>query len=53
MREIYQMPGIDSTVNMVHIREHYQLSHKSINPYGIVAVTADSTLDHAHDRDRF
>jgi len=35
-RDIYQMPGVAETVNMVHIKDHYFKSHRHINPYGIV-----------------
>ncbi|KAJ3262058.1 S-glutathionyl-(chloro)hydroquinone reductase [Boothiomyces macroporosus] len=35
-RTIYQMPGIAETVDMEHIKKHYYLSHKQINPYQIV-----------------
>ncbi|KAA0150369.1 hypothetical protein FNF27_04794 [Cafeteria roenbergensis] len=53
MREIYQMPGISDTVDLDHIRHHYQRSHPSINKYGIVAVCPDPLLDAPHDRARF
>jgi len=53
MRELYQMPGIAETVEMDHIRHHYQRSHPSINKFGIVAITPDPMLGAAHDRDRF
>lgn len=35
-RELYQMPGIASTVNFDHIKQHYYRSHDTINPNGIV-----------------
>ncbi|KAI8924618.1 glutathione S-transferase, C-terminal [Entophlyctis helioformis] len=35
-RRVYQMPGIKETVNMVHIRHHYYVSHVKINPTQIV-----------------
>jgi putative glutathione S-transferase len=35
-RELYQVRGIDETVNMDHIKHHYYGSHPSINPNGIV-----------------
>ncbi|MGB0733974.1 MAG: glutathione S-transferase family protein, partial [Pontibacterium sp.] len=38
IRDIYQIPGVASTVNMAHIRDHYHLSHPTINPYGILPV---------------
>ena len=53
MREIYQMPGVADSVDLDHIRHHYQRSHPTINKFGIVAITADSTLADEHDRARF
>jgi putative glutathione S-transferase len=35
-RDIYQSPGIAETVNMDHIKTHYFVSHRHINPLGIV-----------------
>jgi putative glutathione S-transferase len=35
-RDIYQWPGIASTVNFMHIKRHYYMSHRRINPSGIV-----------------
>ena len=35
-RELYQVPGIASTVNFDHIKQHYYLSHDMINPNRIV-----------------
>jgi len=35
-RELYQMPGVVETVNFRHIKQHYYVSHRSINPSGIV-----------------
>ncbi len=37
-RELYQWPGIASTVNMTHIVRHYHYSHDSINPHRIIPV---------------
>src|SRR4029077_788926 len=36
LRELYQYPGIAETVNFDHIKRHYYLSHRHINPTGIV-----------------
>lgn len=36
LRDVYQMPGIASTVSLAHIRQHYYASHRQINPYGIL-----------------
>ncbi|HUH60341.1 MAG TPA: glutathione S-transferase family protein, partial [Candidimonas sp.] len=35
-RELYHWPGVASTVNFEHIKQHYYRSHHSINPNGIV-----------------
>ncbi|KAI7883730.1 hypothetical protein K492DRAFT_47285 [Lichtheimia hyalospora FSU 10163] len=35
-RRIYQMPGIAGTVNMDHIKKHYYMSHRQINPTQVV-----------------
>ena len=36
LSELYRVPGIAATVNMDHIKRHYYLSHKHLNPSGIV-----------------
>lgn len=36
LRELYQMPGIATSVVMPHIKTHYYASHRQINPTGIV-----------------
>ena len=35
-RELFQHPGVEETVNMSHIKQHYYGSHTSINPTRIV-----------------
>ena len=35
-RELYQVEGVEETVNMEHIKQHYYASHTTINPTGIV-----------------
>jgi len=37
-RELYQSLGIAATVNLTHIKQHYYMSHRHINPTGIVPV---------------
>jgi glutathionyl-hydroquinone reductase len=37
-RDIYQLPGVAPTVSFLHIKRHYYMSHKRINPTGIVPV---------------
>lgn len=52
-KDIYQIPGISSTVNMEHIRKHYYGSHPSINPYGIIPAGPNIDYNAPHDRERF
>jgi putative glutathione S-transferase len=51
-RDIYQLPGVASTVNFEHIKRHYYESHRGVNPTGIVP--AGPVLDFVapHDRTR-
>src|SRR5262249_23023675 len=35
-RDIYQLPGIAATVNFLHIKRHYYMSQRRVNPTGIV-----------------
>ncbi len=51
LREIYQMPGLDETVDLAHIRHHYYCSHKTINPSGIISLGPASDWDEPHGRD--
>jgi glutathionyl-hydroquinone reductase len=37
-RDIFQIPGITQTVDFGHIKRHYYMSHRRINPTGIVPV---------------
>jgi glutathionyl-hydroquinone reductase len=53
VRDLYQTPGVAGTVNLAHIRNHYFRSHPTINPYGILPIGPEVTLDQPHDRDRF
>ncbi|XP_052202324.1 uncharacterized protein LOC127808047 isoform X2 [Diospyros lotus] len=52
-KDIYQMPGISSTVNMQHIKRHYYLSHTGINPHGIIPIGPNIDYSAPHDRERF
>jgi len=51
LRELYQVPGIAETVNMMHIQHHYYRSHKTINPTGIVPRGPLQDLDAPHGRE--
>lgn len=52
LRELYQHPGIEPTVNFHHIKRHYYQSHPSINPTRIVPLGPEQNLHAAHDRNR-
>ncbi|KAK7400724.1 hypothetical protein VNO78_12011 [Psophocarpus tetragonolobus] len=52
-KDIFQIPGISSTVNMEHIKLHYYGSHPTINPFGIVPLGPNIDYSAPHDRDRF
>jgi putative glutathione S-transferase len=51
-RDIYQLPEIGPTVNMMHIKRHYYQSHRTINPTGIVPVGPEIDFDAPADRSR-
>eukprot|EP01111_Echinosteliopsis_oligospora_P019846 TRINITY_DN9816_c0_g1_i1.p1 TRINITY_DN9816_c0_g1~~TRINITY_DN9816_c0_g1_i1.p1 ORF type:complete len:332 (-),score=92.87 TRINITY_DN9816_c0_g1_i1:31-1026(-) len=54
LKELYQHPSIKPTVNFKHIKNHYYMSHPSINPTGVVPVGPDpSDLDSPHNRSSF
>jgi putative glutathione S-transferase len=50
-RELYQVPGVKSTLNMHHIKHHYYGSHESINPTRIVPMGPVIDFDEPHGRD--
>jgi putative glutathione S-transferase len=52
LRALYQTPGVAETVRMDHIKFHYYVSHKSINPTGIVPKGPELNLDAPHNRDQ-
>ncbi|MEL6689566.1 MAG: glutathione S-transferase family protein [Pseudomonadota bacterium] len=49
-RELFQMPGVEATVNMDHIVRHYHYSHESINPHRIVPINPDIDWWEPHGR---
>jgi len=51
LRDLYQQPGIDGTVRMDHIKQHYYGSHTSINPTRIVPLGPRIDYDAPHDRE--
>ena len=51
MRELFQMPGVATTVHMDHIKNHYYASHETINPTRIVPVGPNLDFTSPHGRD--
>jgi len=49
-RELYQVPGVADTVNMDHIKRHYYVTHRAINPTGVVPRGPDIDFDEPHGR---
>jgi len=52
LHDLYQHPGVAETCNLLHIKNHYYQSHKTINPTGIVPVGPMIDLDAPHGRER-
>ncbi|GAC1301096.1 MAG: glutathione S-transferase family protein [Vulcanimicrobiaceae bacterium] len=52
LRDLYQVPGVASTVNFDHIKRHYYTTHDDINPTRIVPVGPVLDLDAPHGRER-
>ena len=51
-REMYQIPEIQKTIHMDHIKNHYFTSHASLNTYAIVPVGPDVIKDLSKPHDR-
>lgn len=52
VRDLYQTPGIEQTMNMDHIKEHYYTTHTDINPTQFIGVGPDLDFHADHDRAR-
>ncbi len=50
LRELFQYPGVASTVNFHHIKRHYYASHTMINPTGIVPAGPKIDYGRPHNR---
>ena len=50
LRELYQIPAFKDTTDFEHIIKHYHMSHKQINPYGIVPIGPELDYMAPHDR---
>jgi len=51
LRDLYQQPAFGETTNFDHIRRHYFLTHRSINPAGIIPAGPILDLDAPPGRD--
>jgi putative glutathione S-transferase len=49
-RDLYQTPGVTSTIDHGHIQRHYYASHESINPTRIVPLGPVINFDAPHNR---
>jgi len=49
-RDLYQTKGVAETVNMGHIKTHYFVSHRQINPSGIIPDGPALDFDSPHGR---
>ncbi len=53
LRDLYQVPGVAGTVDMLHIKHHYYASHDMVNPTRIVPKGPELDFAAPHDRNRF
>jgi len=53
VRDLYQVPGVAGTVSLWHIKQHYYVSQRTINPTQIVPKGAEPDFARAHNRNRF
>jgi len=51
LRDLYQQPGVSTTVNMEQIKKHYYESHKSVNPSGVVPYGPEIDFNKPHNRE--
>jgi putative glutathione S-transferase len=51
-RDLYQQPGVATTVSFEHIKLHYYGSHESVNPTRIVPLGPELDFSAPHDRER-
>jgi putative glutathione S-transferase len=55
-KELYQVPAFGDTFNLDQVKKHYYMSHKNLNPQGIVPLGPRNYLEslaEPHDRARF
>jgi putative glutathione S-transferase len=51
LRDLFQTPGIATTVNFDHIKRHYYVTHTAINPTQIVPLGPVLDLRQPHGRE--
>jgi putative glutathione S-transferase len=49
-RELYQLPGVAATVELDEIKRHYYVTHRSLNPTGIVPLGPAIDFGSRHGR---
>jgi putative glutathione S-transferase len=49
-RELYQLPGVAATVELDEIKRHYYVTHRSLNPSGIVPLGPAIDFEAPHGR---
>jgi len=49
-RDLYQVPGVAATVNLDHIKRHYYVTHRAINPTGVVPGGPEIDFGEPHGR---
>ena len=50
LRDLYQQPGVAETVRQDHIKSHYYMTHRGINPTGVVPRGPQIDFAAPHDR---
>ncbi len=53
LRDLYQVPGVAGTWAPEHAKRHYFLSHRHLNPSGLVPLGPELDFSRPHDRARF
>lgn len=51
VRDLYHQPGVAATVNMEHIKQHYYVSQRTVNPHQIVPLGPELHFDVATGRE--
>jgi len=52
LKDVYQLPGVDQTVDLGEIKRHYYRSMRWVNPSGIVPAGPTIDLRAPHERQR-